>query len=536
VPEWDCNGYLASLVERLGAAGLNEDERGELLDGLDFLVDHQDVDGLWTEGGIIEWEGRLPATTMSNWDGLDAGARIAEGWGETARAESYRAAAGYLRGGLLELLVWDGVFLADEREDGLHYDTSLLFGPAWGFPADPVLDATWSWIMDNARWHGGGVRYFEGLGYGQDLFGFTTSATAQYAATLGDTWSAEELLDWMAAFSNRYGLFPERVYADGSGAAEASPLSWCAAETAMGILRLEQVEAMDALPVVDGEIDPAEYRHTGAAVLDHDGAADRDDSPVALYALRDGADLYLGLQLAGPPLEAHIDNRWIVYLSGPDGQGEDTHSLTGLPLSFRTEPGLTPGGDAAMAFWPAAALHAEEAAFGDRAIEARLDLTGWGLEAEPVQIILVHQAPDGAESLLPAHGSLLSDGDDGSVLVTLEVDATAVLDQLDATTTVTVSGDRDELGAWAGHAVELFDDGAGMDLEAADGVYTITIAMEAGGSVQYKYLLGQPGDPGWDGVELDGDNRELWIEDVDATGRVRVLDSFGVRGGELVDP
>ena len=535
VNEWDSNGYLASLVDRLGPDELSEDERTELLDGLDFLVEMQDADGLWSEGGIIEWEGRLPATTMSNWAGLDAGARIADRWGERIRAESYRAAAGYLRGGLLELLVWDGAYLADEREDGLHYDTSLLFGPAWGFPADPVLDSTWSWIMDNARAHGGGVRYFEGMGYGQDLFGFTTSATAQYAATLGETWHSEELLDWMGAFSNRYGLFPERVYSDGSGAAEASPLSWCAAETAMGILRLEEVEAMGALPVVDGVIDPAEYLAMGAMVMDHDGAADEDDSPVALYALRDGADLYVGLQLSGPPDEAHEDNRWILYMSGEDGVGDESTTYDGLPLTFRAEPGETPGGFAPVAFFPGSMKHAEDFASGERAMEARLDLPSLGLDTGPVQIILVHWDDDGEVSLLPASGSLLTDDDD-TVYVTFKVDAASVADELDADTTVTISGDRDELGAWVGHAVELYDDGAGMDAVAGDLVFTATVTMETGSAASYKYLLGDPSDPSWDGVEFEGDDRVLYVEDIDASGRVRVLDVFAEAGGELIDP
>ena len=534
VPEWDCNGYLASLVERLGPAALTVDERAELLDGLDFIVDNQDLDGLWTEGGIIEWEGRLPATTMSNWAGLDAGARIADGWGETGRAESYRGAAGYLRGGLLELLVWDGAYLADQRDGGWAYDSSLLFGPAWGFPADPVLDSTHTWLMDNARAHGGGVRYFEGMGYGQDLFGFTTSATAQYAATLGDTWSSGELLDWMAAFSNRYGLFPERVYADGSGAAEASPLSWCAAETAMGILRLEEVEAMDLLPVVDGELDPAEYLHLGAMVMDHDGEADAAEDMVALYALRDGDDLYLALQLAGPVDQATPGTAWQFWLA-TDGQGHHTETGGGSPLSFLAEPGVTPGGEIQVEVNGAACSACDAYAVAGSVHEAHIDLSDLGLHAGPVQIIAVRSSSP-SEALLPAHGALRSDGDDGIVYVTFEVDAAEVLEQLTDGTTVTLSGDRAELGAWVGHALELFDDGAGMDLAAGDGVFTTTIALEAGGTVAYKYLLGDLADPSWDGVEMEGDNRTLWVDDVDGSGRVRVLDGFGELGGLWVDP
>jgi hypothetical protein len=535
VPEWDCNGYLASLVDRLGPEELNADERAELLDGLDFLVATQDDDGLWSEGGIIEWVGRLPATTMSNWDGLDAGARIADGWGDPERAEAYRAAAGHLRAGMLELVVEDGAYLADEREDGLHYDTSLMFGPAWGYPADPLLDSTWSWIMDHARTHGGGVRYFEGLGYGQDLFGFTTSATAQYAATIGEAAAAGELLDWMAAFSNRYGLFPERVYSDGSGAAEASPLSWCAAETAMGILRLEAVEALAMLPVVDGQLDPAEYRHLGAAALDHDGDADEIDDMVAVYALRDGADLFVALQLAGPANQAPTDTRWQLWLAGPEGEGAESETEGGSPLRFRADPDSVPGADAVIELSADGCSACAERAVEGEVLEARIDLSPFGFDDAPIQLIAVRSAARG-EALLPAHGSLLSDGDDGTVYVTFEVDAASVLDQLDADTTVTLSGDRAALGAWVGHAVELYDDGAGMDLVAGDGIYTVTVATEAGGSVAYKYLLGHPSDPSWEGVEFSGDDRALWVHDLDASGRMRVLDRFGEPGGLTLDP
>ncbi len=545
VPEWDSNGYLAVLAEYLGSDSLSASERQQLLDGLDFLADQQDEDGLWTEGGIIEWEGRLPATAMSNWAGLDAGARIAESWGESARAADYRAAAGMLRGGLLQLLIWDGVYLADERDDGLAYDTSLLFGPVWGFPADPVLDATYDWIMEEARAHGGGVRYFDGLDYGQDLFFFTTSATAQYAAALGEHWTSSELLDWMLAFSNRYGLAPERVYQDGSGAAEASPLSWCAAELAMGILALEDAEDLAGLPVVDGALSSAEYRPWGPCLLDHDGQADEQDDLVALCAARDGDDLYVGLRLAGPPGQAS----YAIYLAPEDGLGSEPTSEGGSWLSFRADASATPGAAARIQLAADGSCSAGAAlgdgsyekgkcaaATGELALEAVVDLTNLGLSGA-TQLIAVRES-GGSETLLPTHGSLLSDGADETVLATFEVDASAVAQLLQPLTedVITLSGDRAELGAWAGHALELFDDGLGQDALANDGVWTVTVELERGGSAAYKYLVGQPGDGSWEGVEFDGDDRELWVEDVDATGRVRIWDEFGVHGGVWVDP
>ncbi|MFH1466968.1 MAG: trehalase family glycosidase [Pseudomonadota bacterium] len=504
VREWDSAGYLALAVEALGPERLSAAQREVLLEGLDYLVAQQDADGLWTEGGIVEREGRLPSTTMTSWAGLDAGARLAERWGEDARAADYRAAAGMLRGGLMVLLDWDAVALMDEYEGALTWNSSLLFGPVLGFPADPVLDATDAWLLENARGLGGGMRYFDHVGYGRDLFGFTTAAAAQHAATLGDTWTASELLDWMAAFSNRYGLFPERIYEDGSGAAEASPLSWCAAETAMAVLRLEEVEDLPLLPTVDGALDPAEYRALGPCALDHDGLPDEAGDPVALYAVRAGADLYVGLQTAAAPDPAS----WLLWLAPASGDGALTSSDAGLPLTFRADPAVEPGAAARVAL--AAAV------VGERALEIQLDLASLGLSG-PVQLI-AESLQTGA--LLPAHGALLTDGDDGSVLVTFEVAAEEG--------PVTLSGDRAELGAWAGHAVALEDRG--------DGTWSTTVALSRGGTVAYKYLLGEAGDPSWDGVEFEGEDRVLYVEDVDGSGRVGVAEVFGVRGGEVLDP
>ena len=504
VPEWDSVGYLALLVEALGPERLSAQQRTVLLDGLDFLVAQQDAEGLWTEGGIVEWEGRLPSTALTSWAGLDAGARLAEGWGDAERAADYRAAAGAVRGGLLALLDWDAVALMDEREGVLAWNSSLLFGPVLGFPADPVLDATHAWLLEHARGFGGGLRYFDVAGYGHDLFGFTTAAAAEHAATLGDLWTSAELLDWLQAFSNRYGLFPERIYEDGSGAAIASPLSWCAAETALAVLRLEEIEAQPALPVVDGDLDPAEYRALGPAALDHDGLPDEPGDPVALYAVRDDADLYVGLQTAGPP----DPGAWVLWLAPLSGDGSLTTSDAGLPLTFRADPASVPGA--------AARVDLAAAAAGERALEARIELGPLGLSG-PVQVI-AESLDTGA--LLPAHGALLTDGDDGTVLVTFAVGSDEG--------PVTLSGDRAELGAWAGHALALTDQG--------DGTWTTTVLLTRGGSVAYKYLLGTPGDPSWDGVEFDGADRELYVEDVDGSGRVLVEEVFGVRGGEVGDP
>lgn len=393
----------------------------------------------------------------------------------------------------------------DEVEGALTWNSSLLFGPVLVFPADPMLDATDAWLLENARGLGGGMRYFDHVGYGRDLFGFTTAAAAQHAATLGDTWTASELLDWMVAFSNRYGMFPERIYEDGSGAAEASPLSWCAAETAMAALRLEEVDDLPLLPSVDGALDPAEYRALGPCALDHDGLPDEAGDPVALYAVRDGDDLYVGLQAVAAPDPAF----WELWLAPASGDGAPTSSDAGLPPTFRADPTVGPGAAARVALTAAVA--------GERALEIQLDLAALGLSG-PVQII-AESLRTGA--LLPAHGALLTDGDDGSVLVTFEVAAEEG--------PVTLSGDRAELGAWAGHAVALEDQGAGT--------WSTTLSLSRGGTVAYKYLVGEAGGaPRCDGVEFEGEDRVLYVEDVDGSGRVGVAEVFGVRGGDVLDP
>ncbi len=519
VPEWDSNGYLATLVERLGIDNFSAGERETVQEGLDHLVESQDLDGLWWEGGIIEWEGRLPATAMTNGVGLEAGARIAEELGRTARAEGYRQASGALRGGLLELLEWEGLYLADERDGTLQWDSSLLFGPAWGYPPDPVLDATFAWLMDSVRTHGGGVRYFDagepGLdAYGHDLFFFTTAAAAEYAILTGDLVLARELVEWMVSFSNRYGLAPERVYAAGHGASEASPLSWCAAELALAIVRLERAEALEATPVVDGVLHPYEYTSIGHVALDHDGLEGDASDLIAMYAARVDDTLTVGLQFSG------LVGKVTLFLSDESGEGPHDLTADGQWLTFL---GADPGASGWLEVDSTSCVlddgtECSSVASGPREVELSIPVSG------PVQLI----AQDRAGTLLPAHGALRTDPTD-TVEVTFEV----VAGDREG---VTLSGDREELGAWEGHAIPLRDEGAWPDRVAGDGSWTAVVTVERGGTVLYKYLEGEAGDPSWDGVEHDGDDRVLYVDDIDGSGRIWIVDRFG-RGGEvLVDP
>lgn len=557
VPEWDSNAYLAVAVEALGADELTAPQRAKVLVALDWLVAKQQPDGLWQEGGIIEWTGRLPGTAMAAWAGLDAGARLARAWGDDERAATYRAAGGRVRGGLLRVLLdLRRLTLADLRDGGLYYDTSLLFGPVWGYPVDPLVQASLRFALAEATALGGGVRYFESppghpvTGYGQDLFHFTTAGAAQTALVLGHDTEATTLVDWMVANTNRYGLAPERVFSDGSGAAPASPLSWCAAEVGTTLRAWLARPATAPTSVVDGVLDGAEYLARGAVVVDADGLPDGSADPVALYAAREGSMLWLGVRLAGETASAPAGTRYVAWLAEAGGLGNGRATAAGQRLDFRTAgPDDVPGAAARVVLDPVAGTcfagstaavgqadgPCAQVAVGAVALEARVDLASVGLSG-PTQVILASLA-DPAEALLPAGGSLQTDGAPSSVLVTFEVALAGVAGLVPAEgRTPVVVGDRPELGAWDPTAVDLFDDGTHGDRAANDQVWSLAVLLPERGEVAYKYALRNPGGDPWAGAEFTGDDRRQWVQDADATGRVRLRDAFGVRGGALLDP
>ena len=542
VPEWDAAGYMAVLAERLGPWGLTLEQQDTLLTALDLLVTLQDADGLWTEGGIVEWVGRLPGTAMTVWAGLDAGARLADSWGDDARAADYRAAGGAVRGGLFELVDWSRPTLTDQRDGDLAYDTSMLFGPVWGYPPAPILDRSLDWIDGGATTHGDGVRYFEGMGYGQDLFFFTTSAAAQYAHRTGDERRAQRFLDWMSSFTNRYGLAPERVYSSGDGAAEASPLSWCSAELGMTVLALRQ-EATGV--VIDGVVTADEYlRAGGAGVVDHDGEPDDASSLVAAYVAQDQQAwiLSLGVVTAGDPV-ADSTATYHIYLGSEAGTGPDSTDSNGEPLMFRAAPGDEPGAMykvEAIPDWNYCIVieldenfeePCDDFAVGPRGFELQLATI---LQPDPVQVIATRLF---SADKLPERGSLQAGGDD-TVLITFGVDATAIADQLDPAggVVVTLSGDIPELGGWLGNAIGLVDDGTMGDETAGDGWWTTTVEVPRQGAFSYKFAVGTVGDGSWDGVEYTGDDRVRHAWDLDGDGRIALVDTFGVPGGTILEP
>lgn len=486
-PEWDSNAYAVLLARDLGAETWASAEQDALLAGLDFLVERQEPSGLWSEGGIIEWTGRLPGTAMVAVAGLDAGALLAEGWGDADRAAQYRAAAGRARGALVLLYHAERDLLGDEREDVVSLDSSLFFGPVLGFPAAPMLDRTYDTIR---RWHthlGGGVQYFEGSDYGDDLFFFTTAGAAQYGLLRGDVGGVDEALDWMIRHTNRYGLAPERIYDRGQGAAPASPLSWCAAELAMAVL------AEVAPPALDGVVAAGEYP---AQLIDQDGLPDVAGDPVSLSARIDGDAVVVGVRTAGAPGAVSV------WLASADGAGP-TPVLPGWMLPTG-EAGAVPVNPRDCADC--------DVMWGPQAVELRIPLASRGLTA-PLQVLAMAN-----NQAIPAGGALRTDGEDGTVLVTFS------LTGVPEGASPYLSGDRAELGAWAAGAVPMLDD--------TSGGWTAVVRVARGGWITWKFMAGAS----WDGAEFDGPNRAMPVADPDGNGRARVDVVFGVRGEAVTDP
>jgi hypothetical protein len=258
-PEWDSNGYLIQLAAEYQArTGRWPVEQAVLFELADFLVDHIDENGLLFEGGIVEWSGYLPATNMIAAAALRTASRMAADDGDDLRSERYvRTSDGIAsslpfmfdasRGTYADLRYAGGKgpgggSLSEASAETLYlWDTSANFGILWGYPDHDEMRQTNGFYADHCLKEDGGLQYFDapdaGLaGYGHDLFFFTTAAAAQYHARGGDPIQARRHIDWMLRNLNVYGLAPERIYLDGTGCSQASPLSWCCAELAAALL------------------------------------------------------------------------------------------------------------------------------------------------------------------------------------------------------------------------------------------------------------------------------------------------------------
>lgn len=248
VPEWDANGYYASLLLRFFVlTGERVGDRELMKRLLDFVISRQDTrvwntGGLVREGGIIEWEGLLPATNMNLAAGMEAGALLMAMDGDDSSAERYRRAAALLSHGMDRLFSRSRGAYMDLRDGREQFNTSANFGFIWGYPDHLELALTNAWYRRNTHKLGGGVQYFEADGYGSDLFGFTTAASAQYHLVADDPDVGLHHLNWMMERSNVYGMMPERVLSpDGADVSPASPLSWCNGEFAVAILEAARV-------------------------------------------------------------------------------------------------------------------------------------------------------------------------------------------------------------------------------------------------------------------------------------------------------
>lgn len=258
-PEWDSNGYDIYLLNQYHAKeGVWLADSQFIYKLADFLVDHLSPNGLFWEGGIVEWTGYLPATNMIDAAALQTAAKMARDFGDTARAERYRATAQKISAALPEMFdktrqtYADVRFAAQKRAGGVSpteqsgqkmylWDTTANVGVIWGYPNHRDIDLSNVFYDNNTVKLGGGMQYFDspdpGLAsYGHGVFFFTTAAAAEYQTLYGKKSAARSFIDWMLRNANSYGLMPEHISPDGKEVSPASPLSWCSAEFAAALL------------------------------------------------------------------------------------------------------------------------------------------------------------------------------------------------------------------------------------------------------------------------------------------------------------
>jgi len=260
-PEWDANGYFLSLSRRIaGLTGVCPADSAFIFETAGFLCRQIDRKGLLYEGGIIEWTGFLPSTNLTCAAALTSAADLARTFNRPDLEAQYTRASETITRNLARMVdpatgVYADVRTLDVKaSDGtslegnsVHYmwGTASLFGILWGYPDHPMMQKTMDWYQQNTFILNGGMQYFStpdpGLdGYGRAAFFFMTAAAAEYELIRGNRTQARYHLDWLLANSSVYGLMPERIFPDGSDCSEASPLTWCCAETALAILKYDE--------------------------------------------------------------------------------------------------------------------------------------------------------------------------------------------------------------------------------------------------------------------------------------------------------
>lgn len=222
----------------------------------DFLADYREGEtglplpsyDLWEERyGVLGW------TVAATWGGLQAGAKFAEAFGETDRAEKYRLAADEIKAGTDKHL-WlpeQGRFArminrapSGDWEIDSVIDASLA--GLWQFgmyaPDDPKIIATMSAIRERlwVKTEVGGIARYENDNYhqvsqdidnvpGNPWFITTLWLAEWYAVTARDTEDlkrSRELLEWVADRALPSGVLAEQVHPYTNAPLSVSPLTW----------------------------------------------------------------------------------------------------------------------------------------------------------------------------------------------------------------------------------------------------------------------------------------------------------------------
>ncbi len=239
VPEWDSNGYYTSLVyETFLRYGIWIGKFDLIRDLLTFIELRLDSDGLVEEGGIIEWPAKLPSTNMNLSAAFKQASFMAKWRNEKQLARRWLSVSERMDKGLSKLFDSRDKTYKDLRDNTFTWNTSAIFGWIWGYEDHQRLELSTEYWWNYCRKEEGGIQYFDGEGYGEDLFGFTTGALAQYYAAKHRRDRYLTLKNWLDTHSNYYGLIPERIHYPETDEkiSEASPLTWCTAEYVMVLL------------------------------------------------------------------------------------------------------------------------------------------------------------------------------------------------------------------------------------------------------------------------------------------------------------
>lgn len=222
----------------------------------DFLLGFRDPEtglplpsyDLWEERhGVLAW------TVGATWGGLEAAANFADAFGETARLQRYREAAGEIKGGA-ETLMWQPELdrfarMVNREPDGSWQvdgtvDASLVGLWQFGmYPADhPKIVATMKAIQQRlwVKTEVGGIARYEDDNYhqvsqdiknvpGNPWFICTLWLAEWYAVTArtsNDLKRSLELLEWVADHALPSGVLAEQVHPYSNAPLSVSPLTW----------------------------------------------------------------------------------------------------------------------------------------------------------------------------------------------------------------------------------------------------------------------------------------------------------------------